>query len=210
MKEVEAVSRLFRERFGAAGKIVELVNNRNSAARLPIATLTSLRASLKRVAEVMDKNEDILFLFLTSHGSKTHRLSLDFWPLRLHELYPAKLRALLDESGIKNRVVVVSACYSGGFIDGLRNENTLVISAAAADKNSFGCSDEADWTYFGKAYFDEALRKTYSFVEALELAKSAISEREKEQGFEPSEPQMALGEAIKPKLLLLQRQLAAR
>ena len=209
MKEVDAVSRLFRERFGAEGKIIKLVNNRKSAATSPIASVTSLRASLKRVSEVMDKDEDILFLFLTSHGAQTHRLSLDFWPLQLYELYPAKLRALLDESGIKNRVVVVSACYSGGFIDALRNENSLVISASAPDKNSFGCSQEADWTYFGKAYFDEALRKTHSFVEAFELAKPVIAEREKTKGYEPSNPQIALGQDIKPKLLLLQRQLTA-
>ena len=210
MKEVNAVSRLFRERFGAEGKIVQLVNNRKSSASSPLATTTSLRASLKRMAEVMDKDEDLLFLFLTTHGSRSHRLALDFWPLQLHELHPARLRAMLDESGVRNRVIVVSACYSGGFVDALRNEHTLVISASAPDKNSFGCSDEAEWTYFGKAYFDEALRKTHSFVAAFELAKPVIAEREREQGYQPSDPQMALGEEIKPKLLLLERQLAAR
>jgi len=210
MKEVDAVGRLFRERFGAGGKVIQLVNNHKSAASSPIASVTSLRASLERVAEVMDREEDILFLFLTSHGSEAHRFSLDFWPLRLKELDPKKLRALLDESGIRNRVVVVSACYSGGFINPLRNEDTLVISASAPDRNSFGCSDQAEWTYFGKAYFDEALRKTYSFVEAFELARPVIAAREKQEGYRPSDPQMALGEGIKPKLLKLQRQLAAR
>jgi Peptidase C13 family len=210
MKEVNAVSRLFRERFGAEGKIVQLVNNRKSSASSPLATTTSLRAALQRMAEVMDKDEDLLFLFLTTHGSRSHRLALDFWPLQLHELHPARLRGMLDESGVRNRVIVVSACYSGGFVDALRNEHTLVISASAPDKNSFGCSDEAEWTYFGKAYFDEALRKTHSFVTAFELAKPVIAEREREQGYQPSDPQMALGEEIKPKLLLLERQLAAR
>jgi hypothetical protein len=210
MKEVDAVSRLFRERFGAEGKIVRLVNNRKSSANSPLATVTSLRASLRRMADIMDKEEDLLFLFLTSHGSRTHHLSLDFWPLQLHGLDPAILRGMLDESGIRNRVIVVSACYSGGFISALRNENTLVISASAPDKNSFGCSDETEWTYFGKAYFDEALRKTYSFATAFELAKPIIAEREREQGYQPSDPQMALGAAINSKLLILERQLAAR
>jgi len=158
----------------------------------------------------MNNGEDILFLFLTSHGSKTHRFSLDFAPLELHELNPEKLRALLDESGIKNRVVVISACYSGGFINTLKNENSLIISASASDKNSFGCSNEAEWTYFGKAFFDEALRKTHSFVEAFEMAKPVIAVWEKEQGYAPSEPQMALGEKIKPKLVKLQQQLGAK
>lgn len=208
MKEIEAVSRLFRQRFGTERKSISLINNRKSLADAPLASVTSLRASLQRVAEVMDNDEDLVFLFMTSHGSQTHRFSLDLRPLRFLELDPVQLRALLDESGIKYRVIVISACYSGGFIDQLRDENTLVISASAPDKNSFGCSNEAEWTYFGKAYFDESLRKTVSFVDAFEAAKSVIAEREKEAGHVPSDPQMALGESIKPKLLQLQQQLA--
>jgi hypothetical protein len=207
MKEVDAVSRLFRERFGSERKTIRLVNNSKSLADSPIASVTALRKSLQRVAEIMNNGEDLLFLFMTSHGSATHRFSLDFSPLKLDELDPEKLRALLDQSGIKNRVVVISACYSGGFIEPLRHQNTLVISASAPDKNSFGCSNEAEWTYFGKAFFDEALRKTHSFVEALEIAKPVIAAREKEQGYPPSEPQMALGEDLQPMLLKLQRQL---
>jgi len=207
MKEINDVSRLFQERFGTGGKTIRLVNNRKTLASSPVASVTSLRASLMRVGEVMDKDEDLLFLFLTSHGSQTHRFSLDLWPLQLHELEPGKLRALLDESGIRNRVIIVSACYSGGFVNSLKDENTLVISASAVDKNSFGCSNEAEWTYFGKAYFDEALRKTHSFVDAFESAKPVIAEWEKKEGYIASEPQMALGETIKPKLLKLARQL---
>jgi hypothetical protein len=210
MKEVDGVSRLFRERFGSEGKTIRLVNNSKSLADSPIASVTSLRKSLQRVAEVMNNGEDLLFLFLTSHGSATHRFALDFSPLKLYELDPDKLRALLDQSGIKNRVVVISACYSGGFIEPLKNDSTLVIAASAPDKNSFGCSNEAEWTYFGKAFFDEALRKTHSFVEALEIAKPVIAAREKEQGHTPSEPQMSLGEDIKPRLEKLQRQLGSQ
>ena len=209
MKEVDAVSRLFRERFGSDGKSVRLVNNAKSLADSPIASVTGLRKSLQRVAAVMNDDEDILFLFLTSHGSQTHRFALDFSPLQFHELDPEKLRGLLDESGIKNRVVVLSACYSGGFIEPLKTDTSLIIAASAADKNSFGCSNEAEWTYFGKAFFDEALRKTHSFVEAFEIAKPVIAAREKEQGYTPSEPQMALGPDIKPTLLRLQQQLDA-
>ena len=159
MKEVDAVSRLFRERFGSEGKNIRLINNSKSLADSPIASVTGLRKSLQRVAAVMNNDEDLLFLFLTSHGSQTHRFSLDFSPLQFHELDPEKLRGLLDESGIKNRVVVISACYSGGFIEPLKNDTSLIIAASAADKNSFGCSNDAEWTYFGKAFFDEALRE---------------------------------------------------
>ena len=210
MKEVNAVSEFFQQRFGAADKTIRLINNRKNPDVAPLASVTSLHAALKRVAAVMDKDEDLLFLFLTSHGSQDHHFSLDLWPIKFQELDPVRLRQLLDDSGIKYRVVVVSACYSGGFVDALRDENTLVITASAPDKNSFGCSNEAEWTYFGKAYFDEALRHTYSFVKAFELAKPVIADRERKEDFTPSEPQMALGRAIEPKLAQLEKQLNAK
>ncbi len=206
MKEVNSVSKLFRERFDTEGRTVRLINNAKSVADAPVASVTALKAILARIAEVMDRDEDILFLFLTSHGSK-ERFSLDFWPIDFKALDPKILRALLDDSGIKRRVIVVSACYSGSFVDALKDENSLVITASAADHNSFGCSNEADFTYFGKAYFDEALRETYSFIEAFERAKPKIAAREKEQDYEGSEPQISIGEGIRKHLAALEKRL---
>lgn len=209
-KEVNAVSQLFEDRFGTAGRTIRLINNRKAPGATPIASVTSLSAALKRMGQAMNRDEDILFLFLTSHGSKNHRFALDLGPLKFHDLGPARLRQLLDNSGIKNRVVVVSACYSGGFVDALKSDDTLVIAASAPDKNSFGCSNQAQWTYFGQAYFDQALRKTFSFIEAFDIAKPAIAQREKLEDFEPSEPQIAVGAAIEVKLDQLAKQLAAK
>ena len=207
MKEVNAVARLFRERFGAEGHVIRLVNNPKSLRELPIASRTSLRESLRRMAEVMDRDEDVLVLFLTSHGSDDHRLSLTLWPMRFHEIDPATLRSLLDEAGIRNRVVIVSACYSGGFVKALEEPNTLVITASAVDKTSFGCTSEAEWTYFGKAYFDQALRASRSFAQAFEIAKLAVTAREKSERFDPSEPQMSMGAAIGDRLARLAAEL---
>lgn len=210
MREVDAVAELMRERFDAGGRIVKLINNPRSLARAPMASLTSLRAALERTAAAMDHEEDVLVLFLTSHGTEDHTFQVELGPVRFAQIGPATLRRLLDLSGIRHRVVVISACYSGGFIEQLRDEHTLVIAAAAPDRNSFGCTSDADWTYFGKAYFDEALRHTRSFTEAFEIARPLIEQRERAQRFEPSRPQMAVGAAIGPKLAALQSQLAER
>lgn len=207
MKEVNSVSTLFRERFDAEGHTVRLINNAKTVTEVPIASVTALRATFTRLAELMDRDEDILFLYLTSHGSKDHQFSLDFWPLRFNTLDPATLRKLLDDSGIKRRVIVVSACYSGGFVDPLKDENSLVITAASTDRNSFGCSNKADFTYFGKAYFDEALRETYSFVKAFDIAKPKIAAREKKEDFDNSDPQIFVGGKIKPALAALEDRL---
>ena len=82
-----------------------------------------------------------------------------------------------------------------------------MIAAAAPDKNSFGCSNEAEWTYFGKAYFDEALRNTHSFTQAFDLAKPVIAQREKAQKYDVGS---AMGwAAIKAKLADLGKQLTS-
>jgi hypothetical protein len=130
---------------------------------------------------------------------------MQFYPLQLTDLTPPDLRRMLDDAGIRNRVVVVSSCYSGGFVDALKNDDTLIITASAPDRNSFGCSNEADFTYFGKAYFDQALRATDSFIEAFNIAAPNIAAREKKEDYEPSNPQIFVGSHIGATLEALRR-----
>jgi hypothetical protein len=198
--EVSVVALLFDQRFGTAGRSIRLINNPSTTLQWPIASVTGLQRTLTRVGRLMNREEDVLFLYLTSHGSDDQRFALEFWPLRLHDLDPSALRAMLDASGIKWRVIIVSACYSGGFIDPLKNDSTLVVTAADAHHMSFGCGVESDFTYFGKAYFDEALRATYSFTGAFETARRAIETRERAEGRIPSNPQMYVGPEIARKL----------
>ena len=107
---------------------------------------------------------------------------------------------MLDRSGIKNRVVVVSACHSGSFIPALADPTTLLITAAHADRTSFGCADKRQWTYFGDAYFNRALRQERSFLRAFELAKRLIRDWEVKEKLTRSLPQMAGGGALKSRL----------
>lgn len=206
MREINSVSKLMRERFGAEGRTVRLINNAKTVEDTPIASVTALKATFRRLAEVMD-SEDVLFLYMTSHGSSDHHFALDFWPLRFNALDPATLRKLLDRAGIRRRVIVISACYSGGFVKPLENDDTLVITAAAADRTSFGCSNEAKFTYFGKAYFDEALRHTRSFVKAFAIAKPRIATRESKDHYDNSDPQIFVGKDIGAPLAALQSRL---
>ena len=62
--------------------------------------------------------------------------------------------------------------------------------ASRADRVSFGCSEENDFTYFGRALFAEALNETDDLARAFELAKTRVAEREQADDFEPSEPQL--------------------
>jgi hypothetical protein len=210
MKESEVFRALADERFDTRGRSILLVNNNKTLRRHPLATVTNLRATLTRIGKLIDKDEDVVVLYLTSHGSTTHELSSDYWPLKLDELDPTLLKRLLDDARIKWRVVIVSACYSGGFIEPLRNPNTLVMTASDAANTSFGCDAEADFTYFAKALVDEQLRQTYSFQEAFNNAVPVIKEREQKQRQEFSNPQIFAGEAIQTKLRTIEHRLAAR
>jgi hypothetical protein len=206
MREINSVSRLMRERFGAEGRTVRLINNAKTVEDTPIASVTALKATFRRLSEVMD-SEDVLFLYMTSHGSRDHHFALDFWPLSFNALDPATLRKLLDDAGIKRRVIVISACYSGGFVQPLENDDTLVITAAAADRTSFGCSNEAKFTYFGKAYFDVALRQTRSLVKAFDIARPEIAARESKDRYDKSDPQIFVGKDIGAPLAALESRL---
>ncbi len=199
-REIQHVRRILDDRFDTRGRSLTLINNQDTVTDVPVASATNLGYVLGGVAEKMDVDEDVLLLYLSSHGSPKAKLSVKFWPMRLNALDAVRLRQMLDDAGIRWRVVVVSACFSGSFIDALKDDQTLVITAAAVDRTSFGCANENEFTYFGEAYFKGALAKTYSFVDAFELAKEAVTKREKDEGLEPSNPAIQIGPDVEPKL----------
>jgi hypothetical protein len=210
MKEAEMISALLAARFDAAGRTAVLVNNVKTLERHPIASLTSLRESLRHVGELMDRKEDVLLLYVSSHGSEKHELAVDFRPLKLEPITPERLKAAIAASGIRWKVLIVSACYSGGFIDALKDDRTVVITAARADRSSFGCGYGSDATYLAKALFGEALTKTHSIEAAFEDARKRIEAWEQEKGHTPpSEPQIHVGKDIRPKLAEIERRLGA-
>lgn len=194
--EVEYVEQLFARRFDARGRVLALLNHRDSAGTRPLATATNLERGLIALARRMDPAQDILFLYLTSHGSPGHELYVNQPPLPLDQLTPQRLRSALDASGIRWRVLVVSACYSGGFIDALRDPQTLIVTAARADRSSFGCEPESEITWFGHAFMAEAMNETTDLRAAFDLASATIAQREKAEEFDPSEPQWDAGERI--------------
>ena len=202
-KELAYVGGLFERRFGTRGRSLLLVNNPATTRVYPLANGPNLARALRDAGARMNRDEDVLFLYLTSHGSRDHRLSARFPRLALNDLSPQALRAMLDASGIRHRVLVISACYSGGFVDALASPTSLVITAAARDKTSFGCGTGSDFTYFGDAYFRRALEHFDSFIDAFHEARRLVAARERAEGLTPSEPQMAVGGKITARLRAL-------
>jgi hypothetical protein len=200
LREMRFVKRLFDERLGTAGRSIALASSHDALEEFPIGSATNLSRALARVGQAMNPDEDVLFLFVSAHGDREHRLSAAQPPLELAALTPTALARMLQDAGIKWRVVVISACYSGGYIEPLRDDNSLVITAAAPDRSSFGCEAGRDFTYFGQAYFRDALAKTRSFAQAFELAKETVGKQEAAERLLPSMPQMWVGPGIASRL----------
>jgi hypothetical protein len=188
LREADYVARMLGQRFGARATVT-LVNNRNHIADRPMATRESLARAVRTLAE-RSGPEDLIFIYLTSHGSHDHQLILDMPGMRIDSLPAEGMAALLAPLKERYKVLVISACYSGGFIEPLKDGKTLIITAARGDRVSFGCSEEADFTYFGQALFADALNATDDLQQAFNLAREEVSQREKEEKFDASEPQI--------------------
>lgn len=204
--EISRIKEQFDTRFGTFGRSISLINNPTTRTEIPIASRTSMELSLRRIGQQMNRESDVLFLYMTSHGLP-NVFEMENAPLDLTQVDPKWLKQTLDASGIRWRVIVISSCYSGSFLPALQDDNTLIITASSADRQSFGCSNEADYTYFGRAFFDEAMREQSSFKGVFEQARTTVAKWESAQGFEPSEPQWSIGKNMELMLPQLEQRL---
>jgi hypothetical protein len=190
---------LLWQRFDAAGRVIALINHPDNLGEqpyAPLATYNNLYDSLQRLGKLMDRAEDVLLLFITTHGSEDHMLYVQIDEQEYDYISPQDLRQALDDAGIRNRVIVLSACYSGGFIAPLKTPDSLIITASRADRASFGCGHTANATYFGQAWLIDALNRHDDFEQAYADASAAIATRERDEGEQQSQPQLWRGKRI--------------
>lgn len=198
-REAQYARQAFAARFGSADRSVLLVNDAGDRDSWPLASLSGLGQTLKLLAARMDPEQDVLVLFLTSHGSEDG-LDVRNGSLPLAPIDPEDLRQALDESGIRWRVVVVSACYAGVFIDALKNETTAIVTASDATHSSFGCQGDTDLTWFGEAFLRDSLPESDSLEEAFARAAKLVAQREDREHDAHSNPQLYVGALMRHKL----------
>ena len=187
-REVQFIQAMFDRQYGTSGKSATLINSNFSWQQIPLATITSIETMLQGVAAKMDPEQDILFVYFTSHGSKDFNFQLQQPGLDLLSLSAEKMGDILKKLPVRHKVVVISACYAGGYVQPVKDDNTMIIVAAAKDKPSFGCSDAAEMTYFGEAFFKDALPQSDSFIAAFDRAREIVRGREAKEGFDYSDP----------------------
>ena len=202
LNEAEYARTLFARRFAANGHELLLVNNPATLSRYPLATLTNFETAVDAVAEKMDRDNDILFLLLTSHGTDDHLLYVAMDPLPLDSIAPEDLADVFAKAKIRYKVIVISACYSGGFIDALKDDTTMIVTAARADRSSFGCGSDSDITDFGRAFLVDGLNRNVTFTGAFAEANKLVDGWETRDHEEHSFPQLVTTPRIEAQLKL--------
>lgn len=205
-REATQGAALLEQHFGANAHTIILTNGTGAPERrYPAASPNNLQAALGRIGQVIDPQEDLVVLFFTSHGSHDGSVAILEANRMAGSLRPANLRDSLAAANIRNRVVIVSACFSGAFIAPLMDNNTIVLTAAAPDRTSFGCQPSNEWTYFGDAYFSHALRGGAGIVASFDQASTLISQWETAQHLTPSNPQKSVGADVARMVARLER-----
>ena len=198
-RETLFASEVFGERFGSAQRSVLLINDIDDRDSYPLASVSGLEQTLKVLAARMDPEQDVLVLFLSSHGSPDG-LEVENGSLPLAQLAPEDVREALDAAGIRWRLLVVSACHAGVFLDVLKSDTTAIVMASDAAHESFGCEDDRELTWFGEAFLQDSLPGSASLEDAFHKAVGLIAQREEADHQAHSNPQLYVGELMQKKL----------
>ena len=198
-RETQYANEAFGARFGSLERSVLLVNDTDDRDSYPLASVSGLEQTLKVLAARMDLEQDVLVLFLSSHGSEDG-LEVENGSLPLAQLAPEDVREALDAAGIRWRVIVVSACHSGVFVDALKGETAAILTASDAAHESFGCDDDRELTWFGEAFLKDSLPVSTSLQDAFHKAAGLIAQREDTEHEVHSNPQLFVGELMQRKL----------
>lgn len=193
-REAQAVSALFARRLNQTAPGPVLSNAAADSARLPLASRANLAAALSAIGRRFDPARDTALVYLTAHGGPDASLQTDLPDSTdLRPITAAFLADAFKRTGINRRIVIVSACYSGSWIAPLASPDTIVLTASAANRTSFGCDDRRRYTFFGTALLGGALSKGASLREAFTRLRSDIGKAEAELGLTPSLPEASVG-----------------
>ena len=154
----------------------------------------SAKTLLQRIAELPARPGDRCLVFLTSHGQR----GVGVWLARSNTaLSPDELADALSRGcGPAPTVVIVSACYSGGFTAGrMAKPNRIILTAARSDRPSFGCQVHRRYNFFDECLIG-ALPKSTTWRMTFDKSVQCVRQMERALGERPSEPQAYFGTAV--------------
>jgi hypothetical protein len=176
-REASEAAGILARRYDAIDRTVILSagKGRNTQRVYPSSAPNNFNAALGRIGRIIDPKEDLVIVFVTSHGGPDGAVAIQEAGRMGGALRPLHLRASLrgqhqHEAGYR------VACFSA--TSSCRSRIQYCNPAAAADKTSFGCEPSRDWTFFGDALFNHALRSGGSLMSAYSEALTLITKWE--------------------------------
>jgi hypothetical protein len=149
---------------------------------------------LQRIAALQTRSGDRCLVFVTSHGQRGRGI----WLAAAGEfLQPAPLaQALSVGCGRVPTVVIVSGCYSGSFAGpAMRAPNRIILTAARADRPSFGCQADRTYTVYDECLLD-AIPRSATWRNVADQTLACVGRREQEMRVQPSQPQVSVGAGV--------------
>lgn len=192
-REAREAGRVLARRFDAEGRIIVLAEDEGEARADAAGTPAHLALALARAAALMDRDEDVLILYTTSHGTPRAGLNYKHAVYGTGVITPDQFAGMLDAHQLQNRLIIIQACFSGQFVPALATPRTVVATSASSMHSSFGCLPGNDWTFFGHALINQAMRQTDTFARQFRRAIVTIIGWEQKLGIEPSNPQIKIG-----------------
>lgn len=157
--------------------------------RPDVANPTTAQQALAGIADITSRNTRGCLIYFTSHGSPAGIVFGPDTTLATGDM----ARLVRGWCGERPTVVVMSACYSGVFREGLSGPNRIVMTAASRVTSSFGCSADAKYPYFDGCIL-ESLPNSTDFINLAHTTRACVTRREAEEHLTPpSEPQFFVG-----------------
>jgi Peptidase C13 family len=165
-------------------------------ADFPYATRENIEQVINELGSLARPQDKIVLLF-TTHGNRGI-LAINAGNQDYREVSAYDLKNWLNKLNDKPVVLALSACYSGSFIDPLKNINRIILTAADKDRNSFGCNYQSSNTFFVEETFGPSFDLNKSLLEVFDVARANIDRKEKRMNLSPaSNPQIEIGAALK-------------
>ena len=157
--------------------------------RPDVTSSTSAETVLQGIADVTTRATRGCMLYFTSHGTPQAMVFGESGSLSPTAMATLARRWCQD----RPTVIIVSACFSGIFVDGLAAPNRMIMTASRRDRSSFGCSEDAVYPYFDGCVI-QSMPTSGDFIALGNAVRACVKTREEAEGLSPaSEPQVSIG-----------------
>jgi Peptidase C13 family len=172
-----------------------IASNVTSAARhYPIADDATIM-TLVSSAATQAGPDDIVFVDISSHGA-SRILARKVGSHAPTALSSRELARKLESLAGHRTVIIISACYSGSLIGDLRAPERIIVTAARADRSSFGCAPDSRHTFFGEAELHAFGLRDRSLHQVFASIRDDVARMESGKRYQPSEPQIWVGPSM--------------